>query len=223
MRNTLIQYHGGGYDGCFWEWNYCWFDGNGVFHDIYSSGHAGCITKEQAQELLAEDHDSTYPYDTTDPKQIEEFSRESNPAGVLGVLRWFNDYNDPDVEFFAICSDCNENIYEDGTLEDWHGCGGIASTADTLLCSDCHSIGTCGCCNEYVGQQAFDFEQDTDDCSDETRRLLEEYCEDNGPVCQDCWENERDNLLAEERAELLSVSLATGTPDLFSDDMRWFW
>ena len=43
-RNSLVQYKGGGYDGCFWEHNYAWIDARGHFHDIYSSGYKGCRT-----------------------------------------------------------------------------------------------------------------------------------------------------------------------------------
>ena len=48
-RNSLIQYKGGGYDGCFWEWNYAWFDARGHFHDIYSSGYKGCDTLDEVE------------------------------------------------------------------------------------------------------------------------------------------------------------------------------
>ena len=35
--NTIVQYKGGGYDGCFWEHNYDYFDGEGHFHCIGSA------------------------------------------------------------------------------------------------------------------------------------------------------------------------------------------
>lgn len=232
LRHTLVQYQGGGYDGCFWEWNFFYIDAEGEFHDIQSSGRAGCSTAEQADKLLAEEANASiddydgppiHTYDITKTDDIETFSSESNAVHVLDVLKWFNWYNDPDIEFFAICTECNENIFEDGTLEDYHGCGGIAMTADALICPDCYSMGTCGCCNEYVGQSGLEFEQDIDDCSENTIELLAEFVEDDGPACQDCWENERNSLIIDEHAELLSTSLATGTPDMFDNDMRWFW
>lgn len=39
--NILCQYQGGGYDGCFWEWNYFYIDKQGGFHNIAASGRAG--------------------------------------------------------------------------------------------------------------------------------------------------------------------------------------
>jgi len=222
-KHVLVQYRGGGYDGCFWEWNYFYIDANGEFHCIEATGYAGCDTAEKADTLLAENNRHTYTYDVMDVEQIEAFAKESNAVHVLDVLSWFNHHNDPDIEFFAVCTTCGECIFADGILESWHGCDGIASTADELLCSDCHTNGQCFVCNEYVGQSGLEFEQDTDNCSPETIERLAEFVDDTGPACQDCWGNERDSLINDEHSELLSVSLATGTPDLFSDKMQWFW
>jgi hypothetical protein len=222
LRHTLVQYHGGGYDGCFWEWNYFYIDHDGEFHDVASSGRAGCSTAEDAETMLAENRNHTYTYDITDPAAIAEFCRESVPPHVRDVLQWMNNN---DVPFYTACAECGQVIKwaEDIVLEGWHGCGGIASTADTLLCTDCHSTGQCFICGEYVGQSGFGYERDTDDCSESVQYALNEWDEDNGLACQWCWEQERDSLIADEQADLLSASLATGTPDLFSDEMRWFW
>ena len=45
--DTIVQYKGGGYDGCFWEWNYAYYDRNGVFHSLYHSGRSGCPTSRR--------------------------------------------------------------------------------------------------------------------------------------------------------------------------------
>ena len=223
-KNILVQYQGGGYDGCIWEWNFFYIDKQGDFHDVYSSGCAG-IKTAAGLHVLDTDEDDVYVYNLSDVKAIETLNKEANACNVAGVLKWFEDNPQEDVEFFAVCSECNETItdYSDVCLENWHGCGGIASTADALLCSECRCNGSCGVCGEYVGSDGFDYEQDTDDCSDAIKEQLIEWDENNGPACQWCWEAERDQLIKDEREEMLQVSLATGTPDLFSDAMRWFW
>lgn len=231
LRHTLVQYQGGGYDGCIWEWNYFYIDHDGEFHDIQSSGRAGITTAEDADDLLANSinamGDEFHAYNATDPADVAEFSRESNAVHVKGVLQWFNDnMNHPDIAFFAVCTDCGRHIDDAdyAALEDWHGCGGIASTADALLCEDCYSVGTCHVCGDYVGAvDLHDYEQDVDDCSETVQAELEDWNDDHGPACQYCWEGERDGLIANEQADLLTASLATGTPDLFSEEMRWFW
>ena len=230
MRNVLVQYSGGGYDGNFWEWNFFFLDKDGNFQNVYSSGINGIETMEQAQALLDGTDgkgcvDTHYVYDMTDNKAIEEFSKECNAVNAAGVLKWFNDNPQDGIEFFAICSECGKHIedYEDVQLEDWHGCGGIASTADTLLCSECRSTGTCCCCGEYVGQDGFVHEQDIEDCSDAIKQELIEYDENYGPLCQWCWNSKKDELIKEEHEDLAWRAFAFGEPDIFSDAMRWFW
>ena len=50
MKNKLMLYRGGGYSGCFWEWNYCFWDGNGEWFNIYSSGKDGIESEKAALE-----------------------------------------------------------------------------------------------------------------------------------------------------------------------------
>ena len=104
--NILVQYQGGGYSGCIWEWNYFYIDKQGTFHDIQSSGCAGIESLVAAQELIRQDKTHTYIYDLNNEQDIEAFSNESHPVHVSGVLQWFGDYNDVDIEFFAVCSEC---------------------------------------------------------------------------------------------------------------------
>ncbi len=234
LRHTLVQYHGGGYDGCIWEWNFFYIDAEGEFHCIESTGHAGCDTAEKADALLAletnspiDDYDGPpiHTYDVMVVEDIESFAKESNAVHVLGVLAWFNHYNDPDIEFFAICTECNECIFEDGILEDWRGCGGIATTADALLCSDCYSTGMCDVCNEYVGASDLTSMNDGHDTDNQHILNAEIQMIQDGYeyVCSDCLDYTAKQLESDEQGDLLSLSLATGTPDLFSDEMRWFW
>jgi len=220
--NILVQYQGGGYSGCIWEWNYFFIDNQGVFHDINSTGSGAITTIEQARELL--ESDSThYVYDVTNDDSIAEFSKECNVVHVAGVLKWFNDYNDPEIEFFAICSECGCKItdYDDLSLEEWRGCGGIASTADSLLCYECVDNGTCDNCSDYAGEtNIVALEQiDNNDYSGAVQYFLDENLTH---VCTGCLEYKRDELKKEQREDMLHQSLLTGTPDLFSDEMRWF-
>ena len=140
--NILVQYQGGGYSGCYWEWNYFYIDKQGDFHNIQSSGSAGIGSLQAAQELIEQDKDSTYVYDLSSKQDITAFSNESHPAHVSGVLRWFDNYNDLDIDFFAVCSACKGQIsdYDDIRVE-----------GDILLCNECFSIGECSCCESYVG------------------------------------------------------------------------
>jgi len=144
--NILVQYDGGGYDGCIWEWNYFYIDKQGVFHNIQSSGCAGIDNLQAATELIDNNGNSfsnkVYVYDVGSEQDIITFSNESHPYHVTGVLQWFEDYNSPDAEFFAVCSECGNHITE---------CGDAATYGDRLFCYECYSVGQCPCCDEYVG------------------------------------------------------------------------
>ena len=96
----LVQYQGGGYDGCFWEWNFFYLDGD-KFHDIYSSGRAGITTKEKALELL-ESEDNFYTYNLDDKKDLRETSVEINPVYLKGIVRWCDG-----VPCFSILATCS--------------------------------------------------------------------------------------------------------------------
>jgi len=201
--NILVQYQGGGYDGCFWEWNYFYIDKQGTFHNIQSSGRAGIDNKQDAEQLLESD-DTHYVYDLDNKQDIETFSRECNAVHITGVLQWFEDNPDTGVEFFAVCSACEGHIVscDDITLENWHGCGGIMSTADTLICQECYCIGECPCCESYVG--------DT-----ELKSVNPDEHHDYDFICADCKEDYDNERETEDFEDLRWQSFCTGSPDMF--------
>ena len=210
MKNTLVQYQGGGYDGCIWEWNYYFLDANNLFHDIFSSGHAGITTKGQAEELLESDN-TFYTYDLTDDKAIEEFARECNVVNVTSILQWFEDNPQDGIEFFVLCSECGnrQTDLSELSLEEWHGCGGIQSTADKLICSECRSIGSCTYCGEYFGEEAEELDFTAEKIKvvyDLPVGLAQQVLDGFAPVCGDCL----DTLLKHELERLIEKTKTRG-------------
>ena len=231
MKNTLVQYRGGGYDGCFWEWNYFFLDANNLFHNIFSSGHAGITTEGQAEKLLESDN-TFYTYDLTDDKAIEEFTRECNLVNVTGVLQWFENNPQNGIEFFVLCSECGnrQTDLSEFSLEEWHTCGGIHSTADKLLCLECRSQGTCDWCNEYVGEfeivrlSQVEPESDLARGNEFVLPAVRELIDDGFDcVCSCCLDYKIEQNEQAVKDDMLWESLTTGKPDVFSDKMRWFW
>lgn len=227
QTNILVQYQGGGYDGCFWEWNYFYVDKQEEFHDVFSSGRAGITNKEDGQALFDNDTDDVSVYYMSKEEDIKSFVTENNLVCIKGVFQWFDNWNDLDIEFFVICSGCEQKIkdYDEIVLENWHGCGGIVSTADELLCQECYAMGICGCCDEYVGTDDLtylggEYGFDDDYMNQAARKMLDDGYSD---VCGGCIEEQARQLEEDEHQDLLFASLATGKPDMFSDKMRWFW
>lgn len=234
MKNVLVQYQGGGYDGCIWEWNYFYLDRGGKFHDVWHTGCAGIDSQEDAMDLLSSNRsmaqDKPFVYDLTDENVIEMFGKESNPGHVFGVLQWFNANREFGVEFFARCKGCGEKIYcaDDASLQEWHGCGGIMFSPNALICHICREDNTCDVCGEYVGEDEilslYGTESDSEFCKQETKRYeaIRVLIDDGySAACTYCIDAKAQEIEEAERAELLLKSLATGKPDLFSGEMRW--
>ena len=200
--NILVCYEGGGYDGCIWEWNYFYIDKQGTFHDIQSSGSAGIDNLKDALALIEQDETHTYIYDLSSEQDIKTFSKESNAAHVTGVLQWFEDNPDTGVEFFAVCSACEQKMAN---------CDDIAlivvAESDSLLCPDCYYAGECCCCESYVG--------DT-----EIVEVNPDEHHDYSYICTDCKEYHDGERKAESIKDLRWQSLCTGTPDMFSGKLR---
>ncbi|KKN71227.1 hypothetical protein LCGC14_0422700 [marine sediment metagenome] len=197
--NILVQYQGGGYDGCYWEWNYFYIDKQGTFHDIQSSGRKAVTSIENAKELFWANCSGTYIYDMSNKDDIKTFSKETHPVHVFGVLQWFNDNGN--IEFFAVClaCECGIDSCDDMVIED-----------KDLFCVECYSSGGCPCCESYVGDTEI-VEVNPD----------EHY--DFSYICSDCKEYHDGEREDESFEDLRWQSFCTGTPDMFSDELRALW
>lgn len=149
MKDKLITYKGGGYDGCFWEWNFFLFDHAGEFVNIFASGRNGITTLETAQAMLeAEVEDEEYFItDLNNPASIKEFVDETNEGLVLAVIKEVNEYYGEEKMVFE-CPEC-EQMTSEGFTTGWRGAGGIAIEYYGMVCMDCYASHTCAYCGEY--------------------------------------------------------------------------
>ncbi len=170
LRNCLVQYQGGGYDGCIWEWNYSFIDGDGQFNNIFSSGHNGIKEESQLEDFDFDDK-HVYIYDLTDKKQADEFVKESNADNVLMVARVL--YDDFDFNLIGTCEECGtEFALYDAHHSGYKGDSGIGVINTGVVCSDCYYSGICEECNEYVGQDDITY------LEDEEKALCEDCLQD---------------------------------------------
>ena len=178
MKNVLIQYKDGGYEGCFWEWNFFAYDVNGEFHNVLSTGRNGIDNAKDAQTYLSDPQynrnncrEDYFIYKLGTKKGLKELATETNSVLVAGLVKWFNKFSDAEYNGkrpYALCNTCKREISDPDEihLEEWHGCGGMMITADIILCNDCHIC--CDNCGEYCGDKP----QKVDDM------CLCEYCKD---------------------------------------------
>jgi hypothetical protein len=145
QKNILVQYQGGGYDGCLWAWNFFVIDKEGKFHNIYASGYKGIKTEERAKKFLEEApdfHNKRFIYRLNIKKDVKEFETESNPGHVVGVTRMIADLvwkeKIPIDTIQWHCDKCGAVVKYDGHGDDYIGDGGIGVQATTKLCDNCY-------------------------------------------------------------------------------------
>ena len=196
MKNLLVMYKGGGYSGCYWEWNFCFWDDNGEWHDLYSSGRDGIDTYIAMFMALAEDDGCiNYVVNLTNEKDIAYWAKEFNAYLVLVIANILNDDYDYSIEL--PCKECG-NLSEPEDMQYVDEC--------TLVCDDCYCSGLCVACNEYVGE--------------DNLHRLPDYLYDDGSVCEFCKDHFESEAIADNVKELQFTATLTGKPDIFSPEYR---
>ncbi len=206
-NNTLYQYQGGGYSGCYWEWNFFFVDKQGKFHDIFSSGSAGITDKVRAN-IVEDEGDLDFSYCLDDPAQLDDFAKNVNGSLVIGVVNWFAEVLQIDGPY-AVCKECGTKLSD---LDD------IGTTGDgkDTLCYDCHDLGTCELCCNYEGQEhiysSIDLENPPDFLSEFSDDVLAELFDntENQYRCEFCLQNTAQEIENNGTKEALFMALLTG-------------
>ena len=148
IKNKLIQYKGGGYDGCHWEWNWFLFDSEGSFHNLASTGCMG--VKDLAEAIETLNGDGHYVY-KLNKAGIEAFVTECNDMCVNHVSKMINKAYGEDLISIKcpICEQKTDPEYMVST--GYSGNGGVGIVELDYVCGDCHCSGSCGHCGDYHG------------------------------------------------------------------------
>jgi len=179
MKNTLIQYRGGGYNGCYWEWNFFYFDKNGKFYNILSTGRNGVKDEKDAARLLAANENSTYFYRITTKKARKEFVRENNPFLVAKIIHWLGENTKLCLSW--PCDNCGIFCFA----------ANLIGTGERLLCCDCMSTFSCGNCGEIFesrNQLIDTLQQAQKEFPEVPEDLLNKIIENFAPICYYCFE-----------------------------------
>ena len=134
--HSLVQYDGGGYDGCISELNYAWFDAGGRFHDIYSSGYLGCNSLAKLKAAYANRPGDFDIYRLDNPTEAERCADETPISHLLGIAQWLDEHA-PGIMLLPKCDECGERFdARAGCGADPHGIGGVMQEFRRLLCPD---------------------------------------------------------------------------------------
>ena len=148
-KDVIVQYEGGGYDGCIWEYNFGYFDSRGNFKSLFNSGSMGITGQVAMIEHMENKENTVYITDVTDQNSVNEFTRETNPDMVKMVAHRLYEYNQIILE--GKCPICNDlvDLTETVGIEE-QGQGGIVIANTNWDCDECYGKGLCGHCGEYV-------------------------------------------------------------------------
>ena len=130
--NTLVAYKGGGYDGCFWEWNYAYIDKSGEFHSIFASGRNGCDNREELENC-----EDPYDFDLYDMGNAEDRRRFGSEEGVRGTVlcaRWFAENTDTRIKAKCDRCGCQTDVLGHGSWGDYAGEGGTSYFPQHIFC-----------------------------------------------------------------------------------------
>ena len=152
MKNAIIEYRGGGYDGCFWEYNYCYFDQDGEFIDIFSSGREGCPTLADLQQAAREGRTLTV-WRLED--EIDRFADLRCLYVTIALAKKLDEL--AGLECYATCPECSrQQPAAEFQVTGYRGDGGIGVIGTHWACEECYSLGTCVNCGEYHGPEELD-------------------------------------------------------------------
>jgi len=202
IKNKLFQYKGGGYDGCYWEWNFFLFDDKGNFHNLHSSGRKGIQNRNEAEKLLSKDKYLTdiYVYRLNREADKNELQKENAPDNIKALIETVNSIM-PDTLFFQ-CDVCEEKIYDPDMYHDgYHGNGGTGIVHTGQICLDCYNDNSCLNCGDLFDDDSdfymhYDLRKIKSDLQPTNAELvsLNTFDESIGPLCHTCAENHVNKL-----------------------------
>ena len=148
----LYVYEGGGYDGCFWEYNWFWSHGN-IVYPGFTTGRAGwhLAKVEQPTKIkrtdLAEfvkDEPTLKIYDKPDGLRLDSY----HPNLIHNIARTAP----VGVSLGMKCTDCGEwHIATDLECIDGYsrGNGGTGTIHEEFWCEECMDKSQCSLCRDY--------------------------------------------------------------------------
>ena len=180
MKNSLVEYQGGGYSGCIWEYNFAFINGNGEFMNIYSSGSGGANNMAQLQIAMLDE--ATTVYDLTTEEGLQQVRESVHIDFQRQIAAWI--YENTEFELLLQCGICeNLDDHDEMHLEQARGDGGIGIVHDLIICNDCRSEGSCQKCGDYTGEKLLVYNEHREqDLCEWCHESVSRHCFDCGEV-----------------------------------------
>jgi hypothetical protein len=188
-KNLLVQYQGGNYSGCAWEWNFFVFDNNGVFYNVISTGRNGVKDEAEALAIVSSGDGSVYKYKLNTKKGLAELAKEINEGWLLELCKFFSETL-PYYGVYMLCSECGCQISADDATENCI----LDDYGNDPLCPDCQYECTCAYCGErvdedYLVRSLADVETKVYK-KDIPERVKQDIVDNNAPLCVYCFEEQ---------------------------------
>lgn len=167
--HMLVQYKGGLYEGCFWEWNYAYLTPKGEFVNLGCSGLNGCETLKKLEDYYLHKAAGDFClYDLNDKESLVEVSDDFPVDHLIGVANKLKEAGHP-VDFQPKCDECELRFsIELATPGALAGAGGVHTSHQEIICQECQERYTCCDCGEYVGSDGMaKGSRSCEDCYDE--------------------------------------------------------
>lgn len=130
----IVTYKGGGYDGCFWEWNTYLVLDTGEKVPAVSTGRNGCQTADDIDNI--EENDRGEEYDLADPEQEASFVMREPVAVVVETAKFLRDHYRRPLR--GACDGCGvKRTVLQMVPSDYRGEGGISYNPSALYCGKC--------------------------------------------------------------------------------------
>lgn len=187
-RHKVLIYSGGGFCGCIWEWNFCFWDGEGRFYAGFHSGCDGIKDEKDALEVVrvlkaknltysqkmgnSRINEHTMLLDYTKKKDCGEITKW-NASLVGAILRCLDEELQEEHRIFIKCHVCGKTGQDlDDFVPDEACHQGMASWHKSFQCNECKCEFSCTSCGE-------DYRD-----SQESLIMTDENC---GPICEYCY------------------------------------
>lgn len=152
LKNSLVVYQGGGYDGCWWEWNFFALNDKKEFIQGYSSGINGINNIEQAKNYLKSKMNNSDIMDIFSLKSFKDLQENLVKNYHVNVLQQINEFL---TDKFSIgleieCPHCHNMIaIDDIQSVAYIGNGGIGVQTAEFVCNECCCSNSCTKCGEF--------------------------------------------------------------------------